>query len=861
MKYSTQIMTHQNYTQQATEYLVSRGLTEQTLEALQIRWISKNEAEMFGYSSEVISNDGIILFPLNKDESYTVAKNFYASPENEQIYLKQINVAREKREKHPLKKIPKYVLPMGPSRNDSYYDPYALLKPGDATSIEFATEDVIGVIKAAQKGHRIISTIGVWVVNNNQFDSARESPEFFTHPLKDKIPYFLADSDAIAKIGVFQALIRTGFILGCPVGYFSTNQAQSKIGLDEYIDQEQPFEDLKNKAIPIRELVLNSIPEVNKAISEVYSDRSETERIFLIKQFYDFTITELMKNLPDFPSFKRDYESLFRNFGYRAVDFQELSSRAGLLGESSESKGSSESVAKSLIEIGRECELFHDCEKVAYADIEIKGSRHTYKLRSQEFKNWLAGELFKREEKAANSDAQSSAINTLESIAVFEGPEIDVHLRTAEYEGKIYLDLANEQWQAIEIGADGWEKIDRPPIRFIRPSTILPLPVPDRNGDIVELKNLLRIEGSSWILLALFLLYSIMPNRTYPVLLLVASRGSGKSTMAEFLKALIDPCKAPLIGMKTNDRDAAIVGLNTWIITYDNVSHITPQQSDILCRFATGFGFRTRKLYSDTDETVIELARPQIITAIDHVVTRDDLADRVLLVELPPIPEGERLPKGELDKRLTQLKPKIFGGLLNIMPQVLAKLPSTKPDRLPRMADFGLFAIAAEEVLGFESGSFMKAFDRNRESSRQVVLEASPLAGQLITFVESEDCWSGTASELLEKLELMTDRQITQTSFWPKTASHLVRQINRLKPDLEAIGIQITFSRSNREKRLSIQRTLNTLSHSEPTSYQNMPSQPSLITPETLQLPLEEDFKDDDNGDVRVTVAAPLTAM
>jgi hypothetical protein len=45
-------------------------------------------------------------------------------------------------------------------------------------------------------------------------------------------------------------------------------------------------------------------------------------------------------------------------------------------------------------------------------------------------------------------------------------------IRTAEHAGRIYLDLADEHWRAVEIGPDGWQVIRSPPVRFRRPAGI-----------------------------------------------------------------------------------------------------------------------------------------------------------------------------------------------------------------------------------------------------------------------------------------------------------------------------------------------------------------------------------------------------
>ncbi|NJK29798.1 MAG: hypothetical protein HC940_06435 [Acaryochloris sp. SU_5_25] len=115
------------------------------------------------------------------------------------------------------------------------------------------------------------------------------------------------------------------------------------------------------------------------------------------------------------------------------------------------------------------------------------------------------------------------------------------------------------------------------------------------------------------------------------------------------------------------------------------------------------------------------------------------------------------------------------------------------------MADFGLFAIAAEKALGLYPGEFMQVFERNRESSRQVILEASPLAEAIQALLNQELNWKGTSTQLLRDLEPYAEESVVRSRYWPKASNSLKRQLNRLKPDLEAVGISMNETRQGKE--------------------------------------------------------------
>jgi hypothetical protein len=480
-----------------------------------------------------------------------------------------------------------------------------------------------------------------------------------------------------------------------------------------------------------------------------------------------------------------------------------------------------------LLEIAKTATYFHTADKIAYADIWTEGNRHTYAVRSKAFRLWLSGEYLDSTEKGIGSQTLQDTLSTLEAIAIFRGETRDVHLRTAEHQGKIYLDLGTDDWKAIEVDSLGWRIVSDPPVRFWRPDSLLPLPIPVTGGNLDELKELLNVDGSSWTLIITFLLFCFCPDKTYPVLVLSAHRGSGKTAAAEIIKGLIDPGKAALIKLQGDTHKLAVAATRRHLMVYDNVSHISPDQSDDLCRIATGFGFSTRTLHTTDEETTFELTRPQIITAIDALVTRDDLADRVLMAQLPEIPAEKRLPQGELNAKVEAARPRILGALLTALSQTLAQ-PRPNPATLPRMADYALFAIASEKALGLRDGEFMATFNESREQSRQIVIESSPVGEAIVRLMEDTPLiWKGTISQLLKDLENHTDEATYRSRYFPKASNMLSRQLKRLTPDLKALGLEVKegIRSNNKETRSIVIEKVIKVSATSATSA-TMPSEP-----------------------------------
>jgi hypothetical protein len=137
--------------------------------------------------------------------------------------------------------------------------------------------------------------------------------------------------------------------------------------------------------------------------------------------------------------------------------------------------------------------LFHDPNGTAFADLAIDGHRETWPIRSRQFRYWLRRRYYEETGSAASAETIRSALDLLEARAQFDAPERTVHVRVAEHDGDTYLDLADKDWRAIQIGPDGWQVVASPPVRFCRAAGMLPLPVPQRGGSIEALAAFLNL--------------------------------------------------------------------------------------------------------------------------------------------------------------------------------------------------------------------------------------------------------------------------------------------------------------------------------------------------------------------------------
>ena len=97
-----------------------------------------------------------------------------------------------------------------------------------------------------------------------------------------------------------------------------------------------------------------------------------------------------------------------------------------------------------LTDLAASAELFHTADGTAFADLMVDGHRETWPVRSSRMRSWLRRKYYEASWSAAGSGAINSALDLLEARAQFEAPRRAIHLRVAEHDGRIYLDLADE---------------------------------------------------------------------------------------------------------------------------------------------------------------------------------------------------------------------------------------------------------------------------------------------------------------------------------------------------------------------------------------------------------------------------------
>jgi len=448
-------------------------------------------------------------------------------------------------------------------------------------------------------------------------------------------------------------------------------------------------------------------------------------------------------------------------------------------------------------------ELFHTPSRAAFATVRVKDHYQNFEISSSEFRDFLCRAIYKATGEMPPDAVVNKVLRALRAGALFDGPEYPVFHRIAEANGNIYLDLSDDVWRAVEVTPTGWWLAKDSPVRFIRSSVSRALPVPEHGGELDDLFELLNLsKRADEVLFLAWLVGALQTHASYPILMLTGSQGSAKSTAERIAAGLIDPAQPQTVSGYSSERDLLVDAQYGHILALDNVSEITDQFSDALCRLATGSGLRRRKLYSDSTLFALAAKNPLILNGISQVAVRGDLLDRMITLRLAPIPENRRREEARVLAEFERKRPKLLGALLTAVSAALAKLPRLKRvENLPRMADFAIWVIACERELGFADGEFLAAYRANRTDASATTLEFSAI----IHLTDAKGgAWQGSVKDLLTALNAKADDAEKRDPEWPKNPRALRSALNRIDVNLDTAGYHVAWLKQDSRTRRRI---------------------------------------------------------
>ena len=166
---------------------------------------------------------------------------------------------------------------------------------------------------------------------------------------------------------------------------------------------------------------------------------------------------------------------------------------------------------------------------------------------------------------------------------------------------------------------------------------------------------------------------------------------------------------------------------------------------------------------------------------------------------LTPIAERQRRPESTLWREFELARPHILGALLDAAAHGLHMPPRVRLKRLPRMADFALWATACESAFR-PAGTLEAAYSDNRRTAIENIVDVDPVAALVREIMADRAQWTGSASDLLQVgINVGGNAMAAWTrSGWPKSPRALAGRLRRAQTFLRTLGIEIVFGREGR---------------------------------------------------------------
>lgn len=272
---------------------------------------------------------------------------------------------------------------------------------------------------------------------------------------------------------------------------------------------------------------------------------------------------------------------------------------------------------------------------------------------------------------------------------------------------KVYYDLVNDGWEAVEVTAAGWRVLrgkDVPRL-FWRPAFARAqvAPVAPPGDPALWLEDAFTrhfAPSTNTFLFAAVVVAALAGPRQYPLVCLVGAPGSGKTTTMNLVKRLVDPHGAGAGGLPPDDANRAPVLKEQYLTLFDNVGGVDAAAADFLCRVCTGGSVQARKYYTNSGLDVVDVQGKVMMTSIRPVIRASDLIDRSVTFTFDRL--GDYATAEQVEARFERDLPMILGAAFSVISRAIpiyAALDADASRKWSRLASFDIWLYAVGEAL------------------------------------------------------------------------------------------------------------------------------------------------------------------
>ena len=449
-----------------------------------------------------------------------------------------------------------------------------------------------------------------------------------------------------------------------------------------------------------------------------------------------------------------------------------------------------------------------------YCMVESGGTKRVIELGSRDAKGWLIATYYKETGKIPGTDAYDVALKVVKACATNGGaPSEKVYRRIALVDDVLYYDLCNDSGEPVRVASDS--------IRIVRHGEDTPMfqrspnqsaqVTPDLGSGSDAIGEMCRLLRMDTLLFRVHLISFFLEDVATPIMLITGQQGSIKSTQSGLIKRMVDPIGSELEDNLTNfpkKLDDLCIRLNNdQPIAFDNLSRITPEQSDTLCMAITGGKITKRQLYTDAYEKVLRIRRKIVINGITLEIERGDLMERTVIYQTSAVPADQMKTAAEVEEEFERPLPSFLGAVFGILQKAIRMESSVKKSfqKRARMATFEEWGECISRAMKNDLWAFQKEYERFRQDSNDLLNEGIPLVPFLVELLGGEVETIASFKEFLVELKAYAEENQydTKSGGFPKAANRLRGYITRYGPLVADAGYSIEIQRNTERNRFS----------------------------------------------------------
>ena len=386
-----------------------------------------------------------------------------------------------------------------------------------------------------------------------------------------------------------------------------------------------------------------------------------------------------------------------------------------------------------------------------------------------------------------------------------------VHIRCAFENDTIWYDLCNQKREIVKITKDEIAIVpyDKTCPLFFRTPFMSEQVRPNfefKGNPISEYFKLIRKPND--IVMHANVIALFLETVDIPMLVFGGSTDASKTVTSTLVKMLVDPSGKKIedygTSMPRKPDDLATILYCNYLSSFENISKLSNEQSDMLCKANTGANFSTRLFYQQGQESKLAIHRKSMLNGITVNIDRDDLARRTLPYDLPSFKAREKKTKEQVLSEFYALLPDLLGHVFLTLQNALIRYSDAKSKaQIGIRGEFQVWSEAIIQSLGNPEGKFAEAL----EEKESLINDKLSQSNALVPFIQdlfSDDKEEYTTSEsdffVLFKEFATGSYEIYNPDVFPTSVGKLPDVIKRSSTQLNHAGFTIGIRQSTKKE-------------------------------------------------------------